>query len=48
MPYSDFSPEQQAAIDRSLQAEATAFLYMLVSILALMLSVALFAWAIWA
>ncbi len=48
MPYRDFSPEQRAAMDRSLQAELNAFLYMLVSIAALTLSVALFAWAIWA
>ncbi|KMS54706.1 hypothetical protein [Sphingobium cupriresistens] len=48
MPYSDFSPEQQAAMDRSLQAEFNAYLYMLVSIAALVGSIALFCWAIWA
>ncbi|BBD01862.1 hypothetical protein [Sphingobium sp. YG1] len=48
MPYSDFSPEQQAAMDRSLEAEVNAFLYMLVSIAALVGSIALVSWAIWA
>lgn len=48
MPYSDFSPEQQAAMDRSLQAEVNALAYMIVSLAALVGSVALVAWAIWA
>ncbi|MGW8204375.1 hypothetical protein ACWGM0_17745 [Sphingomonas bisphenolicum] len=48
MPYSDFSPEQQAAMDRSLAAEVNAFAYMIISLIALTGAVALVAWAIWA
>lgn len=46
--HSAFTPEQQAAIERSMQAEVNALLYMLVSVAALTGAVALVAWAIWA
>lgn len=46
MPYSDFSPEQQAAIDRTLCAEVNALAYMIVSLVALVGAVALVSWAI--